>query len=254
MLFLDVGYGNYGRWQDVRNLSDQLEANALIFVGAEPGLEHYLTTKVMMTAHFGKWTDLETIPPPQPQMPALNDPQFCSQLKFKLAGTIWYFGQAMAHASLGKPTVDDVAGFKLAQACVQNSGLGWGNNAAIDILNVVHWRMLERIARTKKDLDAARQYALLAVETEDLLDYDEPPGWYVSSRETYGSALYLLGNYPRALVVFQDDLARRPNNSRSLFGRWQALQAMHSPDAGQAERDFRKLWDAKEPLPKIEDM
>src|SRR5579863_3031697 len=133
-------------------------------------------------------------------MPALWDLQFCSRLKFKLASAIWYFGQGMADASLGKPTEDDVAGFKLSQACVQGAGLGWGNNTAIDILNVVHWRLLERIARTRKDLEAARQYALLAVETEDLLDYDEPPGWYVSSRETYGSALYLLGNYPRALT------------------------------------------------------
>jgi len=254
MLFLDVAFGNYGRWQAVRQLSDQLEANAYTFVGVEPGLEHYLTTKVMMTAHFGRWPELKAIAPPQPDMPALRDPQFCSKLKFKLASAIWYFGQGMADASLGNPTADDVASFKLAQACVQGAGLGWGNNAAIDILNVVHWRLLERIARTKKQLDAARQYALLAVETEDLLDYDEPPGWYVSSRETYGSALYLLGNYPRALTVFQEDLLRRPNNSRSLFGRWQALLAMRSPDANQAEKDFRQYWDINEPLPKIEDM
>jgi hypothetical protein len=254
MLFLDVALGNFGRWEAVRDLSNKLEANALTFVGNEPGLEHYLTTRVMMTAHFGRWNDLAAIAPPQPDMPALTDPQFCAKLKFKLTGSIWYFGQAMAHASLGKPTDDDVYGFKQVQGCVQGAGIGWGNNAGIDILNVVHWRMLERIARSKNELESATQYALLAVETEDLLDYDEPPGWYVSSRETYGSALFLGGFPSKALSVFNEDLARRPNNSRSLFGRWKALEAIGSGDAPQAKKDFYTYWDANAPLPKMEDM
>ncbi|WP_213806735.1 hypothetical protein [Granulicella sp. dw_53] len=254
MLFLDVGYNNQGLWEQVLPLASQLEANTLTYIGTQPGLEHYLTTKVMMMVHFGKWQMLANLPPPQPDMPSPTDPNFCSHLHLKLASAIWYFGQAMSHASLGQPTDSDVARFQLAQGCVQGVGLGWGNNTATDILNVVHWRMLERIAGTKGLKDAATQFALLGVESEDLLNYDEPPGWYISARETYGAALYLQGNYTAADGAFREDLKLHPNNSRSLYGLWQTLK-ITSPGAPAtaAEKAFREQW--KSPiLPDLKDM
>ena len=239
LLFLDVGYNNRGDWEQVLKTSNQLEDNVRKFIGGQPGLEHYLTTKVMMMVHFGKWkmlADPAVLPPPQSDMPSFNSPRYCTDLKYKLAAAMWYFGRAMGHASLKEPTDDDVQGFQLSQGCVQSAGLGWGNNSANDILNVVHWRMLERIARMKGDQEADRTFALLAVETEDLLDYDEPPGWYLSSRETYGAALYLSGDLVEAEKVFREDQRRRPNNSRSLFGIWQVLKTP------EAKARFEQQW------------
>lgn len=253
MLFLDVGYNNQGLWEKVQPLSDQLEANVQQFIRTQPGLEHYLTTKVMMMVHFGKWEELTKLPPPQNDMPDPSDPGFCSKLTFKLASATWYFGRAMGHASLKESTDADVNGFQQAQSCVQSAGVGWGNNAANDILNVVHWRMLERIARMNGRKEASKEFALLAVETEDLLDYDEPPGWYISSRETYGASLYLNGDYQSALRVFHEDQLRRPNNSRSLFGIWQVFAVIHSPEAKAAEQRFRAQWKSSV-LPTIQNM
>jgi hypothetical protein len=94
---------------------------------------------------------------------------------------------------------------------------------------------------------------LLAVETEDLLDYDEPPGWYLSSRETYGSSLFLNRKYTTAELAFREDLKRHPNDSRSLFGLWQTLVEMHSTEAPGVKERFERNWKSSV-LPKMQDM
>jgi tetratricopeptide (TPR) repeat protein len=253
LLFLGVGYNNRGDLGMALTISDRLEDNVRRFMGTQPGLEHYLTTKVMMMVHFGQWPLLTQLPPPQSDMPGFKSPRYCADLKYKLATAMWYFGRAMGHASLGQPTDDDLQGFQQAQSCVQSAGLGWGNNSASDILKVVHWRMLERIAWKKGFQEASQTFALLAVETEDLLNYDEPPGWYLSSRENYGASLYRGKEFGNAEKVFREDLKRRPNNSRSLFGLWQALKAQGSPEAAQAEALFKQQWRGSA-LPNMEDL
>jgi len=253
MLFLDVGYNNQGEWGKVEPLSEQVEKNVRKFIGSQAGLEHYLTTRVAMMVHFGKWQQLAALPPPQSDLPNPANPKFCADLKYKLETAMWYFGRGMGHASLGLPTDDDLFAFQQAQTCVQNEGLGWGNNSASAILQIVRWRLLERIARMKGLKDASEIFALLAVETEDLLDYDEPPGWYLSSRETYGSSLFLNGKFQKAEAVFREDQRRRPNNSRSLFGLWQTLAALHSSEAPAAKAAFERQWKSSV-LPTMQDM
>src|SRR5579859_2725370 len=243
MLFLAVGYGNQGLWDQVAPLADQLEINAATFLPTQPGLEHYLTTKVMMMVHFGKWPQLAAMPKPA-DLPDILLPidQFCAVPHTKLAGAIWYFGQAMAHASLGQPIDADVRGFQKERRCVSQAGLGWGNNPAANILDVVHARMFERIHRAKGELAIANHFALMAVSAEDALVYDEPPGWYLSSRETCGAGLYLMGRYAEAKAVFEEDLKRRPNNSRSLFGMWMVAQKIDPEHAAAAAKLFRAQW------------
>lgn len=253
MLFLDVGYNNQGEWKKVEPLSNQLETSVLKFIGSQPGLEHYLTTKIAMRVHFGKWEELAKLPPPQSDMPNPMDKNFCDKLTYKLAAAMWYFGRGMSDASLGLPTDEALFSFTQAQSCVQSAEIGWGNNSASAILQVLKWRLLERIALMKGLKQAAITFGSLAVETEDLLNYDEPPGWYLSSRETYGAALFLNGEFGKADTVFNEDLRRHPNNSRSLFGLWQTLAARHDPKAAGVKKKFEENWKSKD-LPRMEDM
>jgi tetratricopeptide (TPR) repeat protein len=256
MLFLDVGYNNQGDWPEVEKLYKQLESNVLKFVDCQPGLEHYLTTRVAMMVHFGKWQMLADLPPPRSGALNPSGKSSCPPPDYKLAKAMAYFGRAMGRASLPVPlpTDDDLKGFQQAQDAVQSAGIGWGNNSAADILKVLRWRLLERIARKKGLKEASKQFALLAVETEDLLAYDEPPGWYLSSRETYGASLFLDEKYQQAEAVFREDLKRHPNNSRSLFGLWQALlKQPGSPGAQAAKDDFYRQWKSSI-LPEMQDM
>jgi tetratricopeptide (TPR) repeat protein len=278
LLFLGVGYSNFGLWDEVHQTADAVEDNAKRFIVQQPGLEHYLTTRVMMYTHFGKWKDVAALPPPQP-LPDPHDPDavgYCKKLTFKLATAMYYFGQTMVdaeafplasrYAAFGtadgrnvlleahdKKIVEDLFAFNQASSCVADADVGWGNNTAASILTVIHWRLLSRIALRQGAPQEAIENARQAVQMEDLLNYDEPPGWYVYSRETLGAALLLPGDAKAALAVFDKNLEDHPKNSRALFGRWQALLKLGSPDAGPAEKQFRLQWTGKE-LPELRNM
>jgi tetratricopeptide (TPR) repeat protein len=257
LLFLAVGRANHGEWDQVGPLANALEDNVVRFLKDQPGLEHYLTTGVMMRVDFGRWQELVDLRPPEP-LPDPRSPSFCSHLRLKLATAVWYFGHAMGDASQGKPTDADVYGFEKAQGCVSQADAGWGNNKAKDILRVVHERMMERIYQKKGDREAAKRSAARAVEAEDALVYDEPPGWYLSSRVNYGAALYAAGtkeDLSKAVEVFQEDQRRRPGNSRSLFGLWQTCLKLHKqPEADHYKALFEKQWKLGAPLPRMEDL
>lgn len=242
MLFLGVGYSNQGLWNDTRDLAERTEANAYAFIDSQHGLEHYLTTRAMMAIHFGQWDYLASIPPPQSSMPDPHSETFCTDLKLKLASAIWYFGRTMVDAERGQSTVNDLFAFNRAATCATAANVGWGNNGASSILAVVHWRLLSRIALKQGSQAQAIEFARLAAEMEDLLDYDEPPGWYEHSRNTLGGALILAGDPKQALTVFNENLTKHPNDSLSLFGKWQALVRLKSSDAPYAEHLFRKQW------------
>src|SRR6185312_12671249 len=72
-----------------------------------------------------------------------------------------------------------------------------------------------------------------AVELQDGLTYDEPPGWYYPVRESAG-----------AEAVFREGLRRSPNNGRMLFGLADSLREEKKMDAAAwVESEFRRAWD-----------
>ena len=255
MLFLSVGYSNQGRWDDTRTMAEMMEKNAGRFIVGQPGLEHYLTTRTMMAIRFGQWDYLASISPPQSPMPDPHSDSFCRDLKFKLASAVWYAGQTMIDAQKGQPTNEHLYAYNMASDCAVGSNVGWGNNSAGAILAIVHWRVLSRIALRRGGTEQAVEFARLAVEMEDLLNYDEPPGWYVYSRPTLGAALMLNGQPKVALDAFTDNLKLHPNDSLSLFGAWQALKVLGLPvEAEKAHKEFLQQWLRPDQLPSLENM
>ncbi|APC18692.1 hypothetical protein BLL42_24375 [Pseudomonas frederiksbergensis] len=57
-----------------------------------------------------------------------------------------------------------------------------------------------------------------AVQIQDALDYNEPPDWYYTLRESLGYALLTQGQYVQAERVFREDLAGNRLSGRSLNG------------------------------------
>jgi hypothetical protein len=79
------------------------------------------------------------------------------------------------------------------------------------------------------------------VEVEDSLAYDEPPAWFLPTRETLGGALMWKGDFTTAEQVFRDDLLRNRRNGRSLFGLMESLKAQRK-DYSIAQSEFEKAW------------
>ena len=78
---------------------------------------------------------------------------------------------------------------------------------------------------------------------EDLLRYDEPPGWIIPVRHALGAALMQAGRFAEAESVYREDLRRLPNNGWSLFGLSEALLMQRRRDESEKVRaEFTQVW------------
>jgi tetratricopeptide (TPR) repeat protein len=162
-----------------------------------------------------------------------------------LSRAIHSAARAIAFAAKGDP-----AAARREQAIfLQRRGLVpkdeyFGNNLAETILEVaapmVEGEILVREGKLEEGLAALRA----AVGAEDLLKYDEPPGWLVPVRHALGATLMKAERFAEAEAVYREDLARLPENGWSLRGLAQSLRAQGNDDAEAAtvEARFRKVW------------
>jgi tetratricopeptide (TPR) repeat protein len=90
-----------------------------------------------------------------------------------------------------------------------------------------------------------RAFELLreAVEREENLSYDEPPGWMQPVRHALGALLLAEGRAAEAEAVYRADLARHPNNAWSLLGLSQALAMQEkTQEAESLAEKLRLAW------------
>jgi tetratricopeptide (TPR) repeat protein len=119
----------------------------------------------------------------------------------------------------------------------------FGNNPCQAILAIttpmLEGEILVREGKLNKGLSQLRA----AINAEDALRYDEPPGWILPVRHSLGANLMQAGRYAEAEQVYRDDLARLPENGWSLYGLARSLELQHKNDeAGSVEARFHKIW------------
>ena len=83
-----------------------------------------------------------------------------------------------------------------------------------------------------------------AIQEEDALKYDEPPGWLIPVRHSLGAVLMKQKRYAEAEQVYRDDLARLPENGWSLLGLAESLrkQKKNADEIAQTQAKFKKVW------------
>ncbi len=120
----------------------------------------------------------------------------------------------------------------------------FGNNTAEAILGVVTPMVEGEILIREGKLDEGFKELHAAVQQEDTLRYDEPPGWLIPVRHSLGASLMQAGRFAQAEEVYRADLSRSPENGWALFGLAQSLrkQAKNDEEAAAAEARFRKVW------------
>ena len=88
-----------------------------------------------------------------------------------------------------------------------------GNNSAAEMIAIARTMAEGELAYREGDAERAFRLLRQAVELEDNLRYDEPPGWMQPVRHALG-ALLLAHNRPvEAESVYRADLVRHPNNA-----------------------------------------
>ena len=241
--FLAAAHGMQGRYADAVSAARRLEGNVRPYLKEMPFFESFLPTAPLIMARFGRWDDVLKEPEPDKSL--------------RITNALWRWSRGMAYASTGK-TAQAEAELKTLLAAVEAipADTGYGQNTALSVMKIAEYFLNSRIAAAKGDRKLAVAHLRKAVEAEDALAYDEPPGWYHPlSRESLGGALTLDGQHAEAERVFREDLRRNRRNGRSLFGLMESLKAQgKTHEAELVRREFERAWKNADTKLRVEDL
>ncbi|MDT7806631.1 MAG: hypothetical protein QOJ70_444 [Acidobacteriota bacterium] len=240
--FMTVAYSFEGRFTDALRSSRQLAANISPHLKEMPMLEGFNTTSALVLVRFRRWGDVLALPEPPPEQ----------------AGThaVRTWARAMAFAATGK-LEDADAEYKsfAAEAREIPADAQFGLNKVSDIFKIADGVLAARIASARGERARAEELLRSAVAVEDSLAYDEPPAWFLPTRESLGAVLLAEGKAAEAELVFREDLQRNPRSGRSLFGLAKSLEAQRKMRAAaDARRRFSAAWRRADTQLKIEDL
>lgn len=125
-----------------------------------------------------------------------------------------------------------------------------GNNSCEALLGVVTPMVEGEILVAEGKVDTGIEQLRAAIQKEDALKYDEPPGWLIPVRHSLGAVLMKQQRFAEAEQVYRDDLARLPENGWSLLGLAESLrkQKKNADEASRTQAKFERIW-AKADVP-----
>lgn len=179
---------------------------------------------------FGRWDDVLAEPTPPETQP------FTRAFRHAARGIAF-----AAKGDAAAARLEQVAYVEGAKAVTADSYAG--NNACLAVLEIVTPMLDGEILIGEGKVDEGLARLRQAVQAEDSLRYDEPPGWVIPVRHSLGAVLMQAGRYAEAEKVYRDDLARLPSNGWSLFGLGDALIRQHKLTEAKEVRDqFKQVW------------
>ncbi len=196
------------------------------------GLQHYWMTPWFDDVRFARWEKIRTGANPAPDLPYIT--------------AIWHCADGLA-ASRQK-RVDDArqhyaALAKLADDPIMPTLMVW------DRYPLAHSaRIAERVLKSELALlDGRPEEAITAlrdaVQEEDRIPYDEPPGWHAPARHALGAVLLDAGRAADAEAVYREELRRNPVNGWSLTGLALALAAQgKAAEAATVQKQRAVAW------------
>jgi tetratricopeptide (TPR) repeat protein len=119
----------------------------------------------------------------------------------------------------------------------------WDRYSLANAARIAERTVAAELALARMDQEAAIAALREAVEIEDGIPYDEPPGWHAPVRQTLGAVLLAAHRPAEAELVYREELRRNPDNGWSLRGLSDSLAAQKRMDeARQAEQQFAAAW------------
>ena len=176
-----------------------------------------MPTTYHVMIRFGKWEDLlekEAPPEKRPMILASH-----------------HYARGVALAALGRTdeSREELARFERQIPNVPEDWFVFANKAH-DVLPIGRLMLEGELAYREGRYDDAWAALEKAIEAEDQLLYDEPPGWMIPVRHAMGALLMEQGQYARAEELYREDQRKHPNNGWSLLGLVQSLEAQNRPD------------------------
>jgi tetratricopeptide (TPR) repeat protein len=240
--FLAIAAGMAGQYADGIAASRKLAANVEPHLTAMPMLEGFVVTPTFMMVRFRKWDEVMRLPQPDKNAHGML--------------AVWHFSRAMANAGRGQAAqAEGDRKLFLDAVKLMRPEAQYGLNSASAVMNIADKVLGAKIASAKRDHKTAIELLRAAVELEDKLTYDEPPGWFMPVRESLGGVLLQSGDGLEAERVFRADLERNLRNGRSLFGLMESLKAQGKTDAARSvQREFETAWKTADTTLRVEDL
>jgi len=118
------------------------------------------------------------------------------------------------------------------------------NNTCEALLAVAIPMVEGEILIAEGKIDSGIEQLRAAMQKEDALKYDEPPGWLIPVRHSLGAVLMKQQRFAEAEQVYRDDLARLPENGWSLLGLAESLrkQNKNTDEVAQTQAKFKRVW------------
>jgi hypothetical protein len=232
-----------GRFLESLAAARKLEAHVAPHLGATPAVEMFLPTSTLLLVRFRKWSDVLTLPKPEATLATPT--------------TYWHFARGMAFASTGDPAKAEREhqSFLNAERGINEEMASAGGVMSDGARRVADYVLRARIAGAKGDAKSEIDGLRKGVEIEDALAYDEPPTWYLPTRESLGGALLRSGQAAEAERVLRADLERNRRNGRSLFGLMGALASQgRAYDAAFVRQEFERAWQGADTQLRLEEL
>jgi tetratricopeptide (TPR) repeat protein len=204
-----------------------------------PYVDGFLFTPALLLVEFERWDDVLALPEPAFEAP--------------MTDTMWRLARTLALAAKGRSVDAEVERAKFLEAAsTLSKTIEYGNNDAAALAAVARPYLDGRLALLAGNNAEAMRSLQQAAVAEDALAYDEPPAWYLPSRDALGTALLREHYYAAAEQVFRDELERHPESGRALYGLSAALLAQ-SKDKETIEvgKRFERAWRAADVKPGI---
>ncbi len=196
------------------------------------GLQHLWMTPWFDRVRFGRWNEITGQANPAPDLPYVT--------------AIWHYAEGMA--AVQEYRIDDammhLMELKKLAADPQIQKMMVSDRYPISYaVNIAELTLRGEIAAFNGNKPGAIAALQKAVAIEDMIPYDEPPGWHSPTRQTLGQFLLDFGKASEAEKVYREDLVRNPENGWSLFGLSHALRAQRrTAEADEVDRRFEAAW------------
>ncbi|HSG69188.1 MAG TPA: hypothetical protein VLA12_02165 [Planctomycetaceae bacterium] len=221
-----------GRYQTALDAARKIEQNipADFLKNYVTFADGFMPTTLHVMVRFGKWKEI------------LNEPEPEEWRVFSRAER--HLARSVAFSALGN-TVEARHELTQADEVAKELNDEWkmGNNSATDVIAIGRTMAEGELAYREGRSDEAYGLLRKAVEMEEGLTYDEPPGWMQPVRHALGALLMADGRHAEAEEVYRADLRRHPHNAWSLLGLQQSLQKQDKMDeAAVLATQVRRAW------------
>lgn len=201
-------------------------------VSGDGAFQHLSVTPLFTLVRFGQWSQILQEREPEEGL--------------SYARGIWHFARGLALAGLNRPQDAEVELAKVRELASDRKLerlLLWDIHTAAELIRIASNVLAGELAAREGAYEKALAHLTEAVALEGRLTYDIPPAWVVPVRHNLGAVLLEAGRAEEAVVVYQEDLVRHPDNGWALFGLQKSLEATADRiGAEQAAKALARVW------------